>query len=104
MIWTDTQEDLGYGGSGDLHCYPFRENEVDGIYVWCTDVRPMTNYIGVTFSYDTTTKGPYRITEGQSTPTITDIGDQDVIINICGVDDTPANNDDVTVRIHAGRD
>jgi len=64
----------------------------------------MTNYIDVTFRYDTTTKGPYRITEGQSTPTITDIGDKDVITDICGVDESPANSYDVTVVIYAGRD
>ena len=104
MDWTYTQEILGYGGMGDLHCYPFRENAVDGIYVQCTSVRPMTNYIVVTFRYGTTTKGSYTITEGQSTPTITDIGDQDVITEICGVDDDPENNYDVTVRIHVGRD
>lgn len=103
MSWTEDEMDFGFGGSGDLHCYPTREQALDGIYLECTSVRPMTNHIDVTFKYNSTTKGPYRLTQNGQTPTITDIGGVDVITDVCGVNESPENSYDVTVIIHLGR-
>ena len=101
--WTSTEKNYGFGGSGEQDEYYFRCWAVDGVYVACTRVDPMTNYINVTFRYDSTTLGPYKLTQGDQTPVITDLNGEDVIVTIIGIDHSIVNQYDVTVKIYEGR-